>query len=92
MINWEVVLWTCITVGALAGVGAIILIFISAKNVRKRSSELKDLHIELKNGMKIMFCGGVYGKVVKVGDETVEVEVAKNVVISISRYSIQGVA
>lgn len=91
MINWEVVLWTCITVGVLAGVGAIILIFISAKNVRKRSSELKNIHIELKTGMKIMFCGGVYGKVVKVGDETVEVEVAKNVVITISRYSIQGV-
>lgn len=91
MINWEVVLWTCITVGVLAGVGAIILIFISTKNVRKRSSELKELHIELKTGMKIMFCGGVYGKVVKVGDETVEVEVAKNVVITISRYSIQSV-
>ena len=91
MINWEVILWTCITVGVLVGIGAIILIFISARNVRKRSSELKDLHIELKAGMKIMFCGGVYGKVVKVGDETVEVEVAKNVVITISRYSIQSV-
>jgi preprotein translocase subunit YajC len=91
LINWEVVLWTCITVGVLAGVGAIILIFISAKNVKKRSSELKNIHIELKTGMKIMFCGGVYGKVVKVADETVEVEVSKNVVITISRYSIQGV-
>lgn len=91
MINWEVILWTCITVGVLVGIGAIILIFISARNVRKRSSELKDIHIELKAGMKIMFCGGVYGKVVKVGDETVEVEVAKNVVITISRYSIQSV-
>ena len=91
MINWEVVLWTCITVAVLAGIVAIILIFISARNVRKRSSELKDIHIELKAGMKIMFCGGVYGKVVKVGDETVEVEVAKNVVITISRYSIQRV-
>ena len=91
MINWEVILWTCITVAVLAGIVAIILIFISARNVRKRSSELKDIHIELKAGMKIMFCGGVYGKVVKVGDETVEVEVAKNVVITISRYSIQRV-
>lgn len=91
LINWEVILWTCITVAVLAGIVAIILIFISARNVRKRSSELKDIHIELKAGMKIMFCGGVYGKVVKVGDETVEVEVAKNVVITISRYSIQRV-
>lgn len=90
MINWEVVIWTCITVAVLAGIGALILIFISAKNIKKRTSELKDLHIELKPGMKVMFCGGIYGKVVSVGKETVEVEVAKNVVITVSRYSIQN--
>lgn len=36
-----------------------------------------------------MFCGGIYGKVVKVGEETVEVEIAKNTVITVSRYAIQ---
>ena len=39
-----------------------------------------------------MFCGGVYGKVVKVGNDTVDVEVAKNVVVTVSRYAIQSVA
>ena len=39
-----------------------------------------------------MFCGGVYGKIVKVGNETVDVEVAKNVVLTVSRYSVQSVA
>ena len=91
MINWEVVLWTCITIAVLAGIVALILIFISAKNVKKRASELKDIHIELKPGMKIMFCGGIYGKIVSVGKETVEVEVSKNVVITVSRYSIQNI-
>lgn len=91
MINWEVVLWTCITIAVLAGIVALILIFISAKNVKKRASELKDIHIEIKPGMKIMFCGGIYGKIVSVGKETVEVEVSKNVVITVSRYSIQNI-
>ncbi|WP_291708483.1 preprotein translocase subunit YajC [Clostridium sp.] len=91
MINWEVVLWTCITIGVLVGIIALILIFISAKNLKKRTSELKDIHLELKTGMKIMFCGGIYGKIVSAGKETVEVEVAKNVVITISRYSIQNI-
>lgn len=90
MVNWEVVLWTCITVAVLAGIVALILIFISAKNIKKRTSELKDIHVELKAGMKVMFCGGIYGKVVSAGKETVDVEVAKNVVITISRYSIQN--
>lgn len=92
MINWEVVMWTCITVAVLVGIAALILIFISAKNLKKRTSELKDLHVDLKPGMKVVFCGGVYGKVVKVGNETVDVEVAKNVIISVSRYAIQNVA
>ena len=91
MINWEVVMWTCITVAVLVGIGALILIFISAKNLKKRTSELKDVHTELKPGMKVMFCGGVYGKIVSAGEEKVEIEIAKNTVISVSRYSIQNI-
>lgn len=91
MINWEVILWTCITIAVLVGIGSLILIFISAKNFRKRSSSLKEVHEDLKPGMKIMFCGGIYGKVVSVASETIEVDIAKNVVITISRYSIQNI-
>lgn len=46
MINWEVVAWTCITIAVLAGIAALILFFISAKNVKKRRLELNDLHVE----------------------------------------------
>ena len=91
MINWEVILWTCITVGVLVGIAALILIFISAKNIKKRTSELKDVHLELKSGMKVMFCGGIYGKIVSAGKETVEIEIAKNTVITVSRYAIQSI-
>lgn len=91
MINWEVVVWTCITVAVLAGIIALILIFISARNLKKRRSELKDVHVELKPGMKVIFSGGIYGKVVSVEKEKVEVEIAKNTVITISRYSIQNI-
>jgi preprotein translocase subunit YajC len=91
MINWEVVIWTCITIAVLLGIGALILLFISARNIKKRTSELKDVHVELKPGMKVMFCGGVYGKVISVGEEKIEIEIAKNTVITVSRYSIQNI-
>lgn len=90
-INWEVVLWTCVTVAVLVGIAALILIFISAKNIRKRTSELKEIHGDLKAGMKVMFCGGIYGKIVSVGKEQVEIEIAKNTVVTVSRYSIQTI-
>lgn len=91
MINWEVVVWTCITVAVLLGIVALILIFISAKNLKKRTSELKDVHVELKPGMKVTFSGGIYGKIVSAGKEKVEIEIAKNTVITVSRYSIQNI-
>ncbi|ASW42279.1 preprotein translocase subunit YajC [Clostridium isatidis] len=91
MINWEVVLWTCITVGVLVGIAALILTFISARNIKKRTSQLKEVHVELKTGMNVMFCGGIYGKVVKVKEDTVEIEIAKNTVITVSRYAIQSI-
>lgn len=91
MINWEVILWTCITVAILVGIAALILIFISAKNIRKRTSELKDVHVELKSGMKVIFCGGLHGKVMSVGNETVEIEICKNTVLTVSRYAIQNI-
>lgn len=90
-INWEVVIWTCITVGVLLGIASLILIFISARNLKKRRSELKDVHVELKPGMKVMFCGGFYGKVVSVAQEKVEIEMAKNTVVTVSRYAIQNI-
>lgn len=90
MINWEVVLWTCITIGVLVGIVALILTFISTKNLKKRSSELKKLHTDLKPGMKVMFCGGIYGKVVSISDETANIEIAKNTVITVSRYALQS--
>lgn len=92
MINWEVVMWTCITVAVLVGIAAIILLFISAKNIRKRTSEIRDFHTDLKIGSKVMCCGGIYGKVVKVENDSVNIEIAKNVIITVSRYAIQSIA
>lgn len=88
-INWEVIGWTCITLAVIMGIIALILAIISAKNVRKRRAELGEVHTELKIGSQVMFAGGIYGKVVGIEEETVNVEVAKGTVIKISRYAIQ---
>ena len=91
-INWEVVGWTCITLAVIMGIIGLILSIISAKNMRKRREDLGTIHTELKIGSKIMFAGGIYGKVVGIEEETVNVEVARGTVIQISRYAIQALA
>ncbi|NBK94043.1 preprotein translocase subunit YajC [bacterium 1XD21-13] len=91
-INWEVVGWTCITLAVIMGIIGLILSIISAKNMRKRREDLGTIHTELKIGSKIMFAGGIYGKVVGIEGEIVNVEAAKSTVIQISRYAIQSMA
>ena len=92
MINWEVILWTCITLAVLMGVIALILTTISAVNMRKRRAQIGDIHTTLAVGSKIMFAGGIYGKVVRLGEEEIiGVEIAPKTIIDISRFSIQAI-
>ena len=52
---------------------------------------MQELQNNIKVGAKIMFAGGIYGKIVKIKNDVIDVEVSKSSVISISRYSIQNV-
>ena len=89
-VNWEVILWTCVTMAVIFGIIAMILAFISAKNVRRRRKELGEVHTELRIGSQVVFAGGIYGRVVGIEADTVNIEVAKGTVIKVSRYAIQS--
>ena len=65
-INWEVIIWTCITLAVLMSIIGLILYAISAKNVRSERKERGEGHTELKVGSRIMFAGCVYVKVVSI--------------------------
>lgn len=92
MINWEVILWTCITIAVLMGIIGMILTIISAVNMRKRRKQIGDLHTTLAVGSKVMFAGGILGKVVRMGeDEFIGVEIAPKTVIEVSRFAIQAI-
>ena len=92
MINWEVILWTCVTIGVLLGVFVMILSVISAVNMKKRRKDMADIHTTLAIGSKVMFAGGFYGKVVRMGeDEIIGIEIAPKTIVDVSRYAIQAI-
>ena len=92
MINWEVVLWTCITIAVLMGLFSLVLTVISAVNMRKRREQVGTIHTTLAVGSKIVFGGGIYGKVVRMGEgEVIGVEIAPKTIIDISRYAVQSI-
>ena len=92
-INWEVIIWTCITIAVLMGIIGMILTIISSVNMRKRRKEIGDLHTTLGQGSRVMFAGGIYGKVVRINDtdEIIGVEIAPKTVIDISRFAVQEI-
>lgn len=92
MIEWNVILWTCVTVGVLVGIFGLILAIISASNMKKRRKEIGGIHTTLGVGSKIMFAGGFIGKVVRMGDdEIIGVEIAPRTVVEISRFAVQQI-
>lgn len=92
MINWEVILWTCITLAVIMGVIGMILAAVSAVNMKKRRQEIGDIHTTLAIGSKVMFAGGIYGKVVRLGqEEIIGVEIAPKTIIEISRFAVQAI-
>ena len=93
MINWEVILWTCITLAVIMGVICLLLSFISARNMKKRRNEIGTLHTSLAIGKRVVFAGGFYGKIVRMNetDEVIGVEIAPKTVVEISRFAIQEI-
>ena len=92
MINWEVIIWTCVTLVVIMGVIALILTLISSWNLRKKRNSLSEVHTSLAIGSRILFAGGIYGKIVSMeGEDTLRVEVAPKIVITISRYAVQSI-
>ena len=89
--NTTVIIWTCVTVAVLIGICALVLIFISSRNMKKNREAMRDLQGAIKVGARILFAGGIYGKIVRIKNDVIDVEVNKSTVIQISRYSIQDV-
>ena len=89
--NTTVIIWTCITVAVLLGICALVLLFISSRNMKKNREAMRDLQGAIKVGARILFAGGIYGKIVRIKNDVIDVEVNKSTVIQISRYSIQNV-
>lgn len=66
----------------------VVFYFLLIRPQSKRAKEHKKLLSELKKGDEVVSNGGVVGKIVKVEESFVEVEIAKNVIVKIQRQAI----
>lgn len=64
---------------------------LSARGLKQRKEHFAKLHQELASGQYVSFANGIYGTVVAVGKDTVDIQVKSGAVMTVSRYAITGV-
>ncbi len=62
--------------------------FLMIRPQMKKQKELKSYREALQKGDKVVTTGGIYGKIVGISDNVVEVEIANNITIRVDKYAI----
>lgn len=57
---------------------------------RKKEKEEQKFRSQLKKGDRVLFSGGIYGKVHSVDEHTVDVEVSNGVIMTVEKSMIQA--
>ena len=79
-----------------SGLLMIILLFVvmwllMIRPQKKKQKEEQQMREQLKKGDRVVFSGGIYGKIHSVDATTVEVEVANGVIMTVEKSFIQSV-
>lgn len=90
-INWEFVLYSVVTMFTVLACILLVYYVMSARMMKKRREEMRKLVDEIKPGKKILFAGGIKGTIVRAGEEELDVEIAKGLVITVSRFSVNEI-
>jgi preprotein translocase subunit YajC len=67
-----------------------IFYFVMILPMRKRQQKVQEFQGGLKVGDKVITSGGIFGSITRVSDQTVQLQVANNVRIEVSRPAIVG--
>ena len=75
----------------MIGIFFAIMYFMIIRPQQKRSKDHRKLIESLSKGDEIVTSGGVLGKILKVGDNSVTLEIAEGVAIKLQKHSISSV-
>jgi preprotein translocase subunit YajC len=67
----------------------VLLYFLMIRPQAKKAKEHKNMVASLQKGDEVVTGGGILGKVAKVGDQYLTIEIAPNVEIQVQRFTIQ---
>ena len=68
----------------------LIFYFLILAPMRKRQKKVQEFQASLKVGDRVITTGGIYGQVIKVSDNTVQLQIADKVRIEVARAAVGG--
>ncbi len=68
----------------------IIFYFLILLPMKRRQKKIQEFQDSLKVGDKVVTTGGIYGKITRVNDKSLQVEIADRVRIEVSRAAVAG--
>lgn len=87
----EIILVSSLTFIVFVAVILGVYYFFSRKNMKRQQQYFEKLNGDLQVGKRVICANGLYGTVKKIDEEKTEVEIAKGVIITVSRYAISEV-
>ena len=75
----------------MIGVFFIIMYFMIIRPQNKRAKEHKKLIASLKNNTEVVISNSMMGKIKKIYDDDIEIEIANNVIIKVKKNSVTTV-
>jgi preprotein translocase subunit YajC len=67
-----------------------IFYFVILLPMKKRQKKIQEFLAALKVGDKVVTSGGIYGSIAKLGEDTVQLQIAQNVRVDMSKAAIVG--
>lgn len=91
MPTFREILSSAIALFIIIAIFLIIIQIINAIKLNKQKEKFRNIHLNLKQGDEVLLASGIFGRVKKIQEEYVILEIAKNVEVRASRYSISQI-
>lgn len=89
--DWNTIFWSSFTIVVMIILFLIFYYIYSARAMKKSRKALVERLDSMKVGKEVLFSGGIKGKITKVGEEFLNVEVSKGVEFTISKLAVSEV-
>lgn len=88
---WNYILGSSISLIILIVLTLLIYYIINRRSIKRRKKHFEELHTSIKTGSEVIFSGGIYGKVIKVYDDYIDIQIKSGPIMKVSRYAISDI-